>query len=245
MDNDFIVNKLMNKYNLEEESKEELLHIIKPIIANDEFQKRMQEPFLHHGTISLGEHIIEDSIVTYNLVKKKNKKKYNNINLDLALKISMFHDLYTEPWQNNIKTKRFTNKHGFRHPIEAVVNAFTWYPELFNNKVDNKIVIDGILHHMYPLPVSSRKNFNNNLYEINNYDYYNKLPLEKKEIISNSLQRHKIGYISFSRSLYKEGLIMSRADRYVSIHQIKGLSNTIALITGRNKRLNNNKTTKK
>ena len=77
------------------------------------------------------------------------------INLKIAIYIAMFHDLYEEPWQNNIKSKgkKFKNLHGFTHPIEAVVNAITWFPNIFQDEEESLMIIDGIIHHMYPLPV--------------------------------------------------------------------------------------------
>ena len=47
--------------------------------------------------------------------------------------------------------KILRNKHGFVHPIEAVVNAITWFPQYFKTKEKTVIIIDGIIHHMFPL----------------------------------------------------------------------------------------------
>lgn len=59
----------------------------------------------------------------------------------------MFHDLYERPWQNSgIKKERLTNRHGFVHPIEAVINANTWYPKYFESDLKSKIIIDGVIH---------------------------------------------------------------------------------------------------
>ena len=66
----------MNKYNLNEKSKGELMSIIRPIFNHPEFQKRMKAPFFHHGEISLGEHILEDTILTYKYIKNKTKYKF-------------------------------------------------------------------------------------------------------------------------------------------------------------------------
>ncbi len=146
----------------------------------------------------------------------------------------MLHDLYTLPWQNNreAKVKQFFDKHGFRHPIEAVINSITWYPEIFNNS-DSVIIIDGILHHMFPLPVK----YLNNKTELKNRELYNNLDNKYKEIINNSLKRKKIGPISFTRSKYMEGRIMAKADRKVSRKQIRDFSSAKALITGHNKKI--------
>ena len=231
MNND-IINKLYNKYDLNKNDEEYLNSIILPIINNINFKRRMTKDFLHHGCITLGEHIIEDTILTYVLSKKKIKTNYR---MDLAIKISMLHDLYTVPWQNNneTKVKHFFNKHGFRHPIEAVINSINWYPDLFKNDDDSKIIIDGILHHMFPLPVRYLKND----VELKNKDLYNKLDNNYKEIIDNSLKRKKLGILSFSRSKYLEGKIMAKADRIVSRKQIKDFSSFKSLITGYNKKI--------
>ena len=52
-------------------------------------------------------------------------------------------------WHHDCKTIG-ENKHGFIHPIEAVVNAITWFPNIFLDEHDSLMIIDGIIHHMYP-----------------------------------------------------------------------------------------------
>ncbi len=232
--------KILNKYSLSSKEKDELLEIILPIYLHLEFQKRMTERYLHHGKITLGEHILEDTVLTYILSKKYMRKK-PKYRLDLAIKIAMLHDLYTIPWQNNelAKVKYFFSKHGFRHPIEAVINAISWYPWIFENTRDAQIIIDGILHHMFPLPVRSLNNFNIDKVELKNNDLYNSLPIVYQQIIINSLNRKRIGVISLSRSLYKEGRIMSHADKKVSLGQFDSFESVKALITGHNKKLEN------
>lgn len=228
------LDKLLKKYKLEEKDKTEILDIIYPIFIHDEFQKRMTNEFLHHSDITLGEHILEDSVLTYKMCKKR-----NNINIELAVKIAMLHDLYTNPWQNNKKNKvnSFCNKHGFRHPIEAAINAITWFPELFENEAESKIIIDGILHHMYPLPVRTFIDSDINKMELKNFDLINEISKENKKIIIKSLNRNKISKYSFSKSIYKEGRIMSKADKKVSRNQIKNINSLTALVTGHNKSL--------
>ena len=155
----------------------------------------------------------------------------------MVIKIALFHDLYTIPWQNNKKAhvKHFFNKHGFRHPIEAVINAINWYPDYFNNDAD--IIIDGIIHHMFPLPVRSFKLKDVEKIELkNNYDF-NKLDDVYQKMIINSIKRGKIGIISLARSKYQEGRIVSLADKKVSLRQIKDFASFKALFTGHNKSL--------
>ena len=234
LDNKEKLNKIIDKYKLSNDEKEEFINIINSIFIHKEFQKRMTNEFLHHSNITLGEHILEDAVLTYLLCKKR-----NNINVDLAVKIAMLHDLYTNPWQNNKKNKvnNFCNKHGFRHPIEAVINAITWFPDLFEKEEDAKIIIDGILHHMYPLPVRTFVDSDVNKMELKNFNLINELSEKNKKIIIKSLNRNKINKYSFSKSIYKEGRIMSKADKKVSRSQIKNINSLTALVTGHNKSL--------
>lgn len=229
-----ILNKIISKYDLEVKERNYLKKLINPIIIHPEFQRRMTKEFPHHGDISLGEHIIEDSIVTYKLAKLK-----NNMRMDLAIRIAMFHDLYTINWQNNkdAKVKHFFHKHGFRHPIEAVINAINWYPEYFSNYDEANIIIDGIIHHMFPLPVLRVKDNAESL-ELRNYPLYQKLSISYQNMIKDSLMRKRVGPISFSRSHYQEGRIMAKADRLVSRKQIKDFESLKSLVTGHNKNLN-------
>ena len=198
---------LMEKYNLSIEEKNELINIIRAIYVHDEFQRRMTSEFMHHGEITLGHHILEDTIITYLLSKKymARNKRYD-YNLSLALRIAMLHDLYTLPWQNNEKasTSSFFNKHGFRHPIESVINANAWYPELFEN-ADSKILIDGIVHHMFPLPVVAFEQDMSNKYELKNFELISKLSDRNIGLLTDSSNRNRIGTVSLSRSLYPEG----------------------------------------
>ena len=128
------LDKIFKKYNLLLDEKDEIYSVIESIFLQDEFQKRMTSEFPHHGEITLGEHILEDTIVTYLLSKKHRNEP--TFKMEIALRIAMMHDLYELPWQNNpaADTKHFFNKHGFRHPIEAVINGNAWYPEIFEAK---------------------------------------------------------------------------------------------------------------
>ncbi len=230
------IDSILIKYNINNEDKSNFLNIINPIVSHSEFQRRMTSEFLHHSNITLGEHIIEDAVVTY-LLGKKSKK---NINIDLAVKIAMLHDLYTVSWQNTekvIKEKKFFNKHGFRHPVEAIINAYNWYPELFKNENDTRIIIDGVIHHMYPLPVTKFVDSRDNILELKNFELVSNLPQEIKDIIVYSTKRKGLGSISLCKSKYIEGRIMSKADKKVSVGQFKNVSSVLALFTGVNKKL--------
>ncbi len=135
------------------------------------------------------------------------------------------------------KVKHFFHKHGFRHPVEAAINAINWYSEYFDNESEAKIIIDGILHHMYPLPVMRIKSVNIESLELKNADLFYKLSQKYQNMIINSLNRKKIGSISLCRSKYIEGRVMAKADRKVSRKQIRDLDSLKALITGKNKKL--------
>lgn len=240
MNNNDFLDKLLNKYSFSKDEKKEFLDIVKPIYLHDEFQRRMTSEFLHHSNITLSEHILEDTVKTYLLSKRYVEKTGDkNYCMDIALRIAMLHDLYTLPWQNNPENKssKFFNKHGFRHPIEAVINAINWYPELFCNDEDSKMIIDGIVHHMYPLPVACFKDYDFNKLELKNYDLIDNLSDIHKNLLIWSSNRGKTGSISICRSKYKEGRIMTQADRYVSMRQIKNISSATALLTGKNKKL--------
>lgn len=233
------LDKIFKKYNLLLDEKDEIYSVIESIFLHDEFQKRMTSEFPHHGEITLGEHILEDTIVTYLLSKKHRNEP--TFEMEIALRIAMMHDLYELPWQNNpaADTKHFFNKHGFRHPIEAVINGNAWYPEIFEAKDDAEKIIDGVVHHMYPLPVTSFKDSLDNPLELKNFERVNLLDSTNKEILTNSSNRGKVGPVSLATSKYKEGRIMSNADKIVSMSNFKGanINDLTALLTGNNKNL--------
>ena len=234
MNNNEKIKKIVDKYLKDETDKKKFYDIVNPIIDHKEFQIRLTNEFLHHSDITLGEHIIEDALLTYKYCKKSKKK----VNIDIAVKIAMFHDLYTIPWQNNkknTKVKNFTNKHGFRHPVEAAINACYWYPSEFKNEEKAKMIIDGIIHHMYPLPVTRFNNNNINKCEIKNFDRFLEIPDNLKKIIYESCNRGKLFKVSLCRSKYKEGRILSKMDKKSSLKQIKNVSSAFALLTGKNK----------
>jgi hypothetical protein len=231
VDNLLIALKL--KYKISDSEFKYIDKIIKPIYEHKEFKRRLTNEFLHHSNITLGEHILEDTFLTY---KKCLKKK--NIDTRLAIIIAMIHDLYTVHWQNNKENnkEKFFNKHGFTHPLEAVINSIVWYPEIFKDKNDSKIIIDGIIHHMYPLPVRVFDP-NSNSMELNNYGLVKKIDKDLIDMIVESTKRGRIGNISISRSKYKEGRIMSKADKRSSRKEIKNISSAKALLTGKNKKI--------
>ena len=218
--------ELLDRY-LKPEDQKEFLNIIKPILDSKEFQIRCSNMYPHHDSITLGEHIFEVAIFTYLECKKR-----SDVDLNTAVCIAMMHDLYTLPWQNNPnnKVKYFFNKHGFRHPVEAVINCVNWFPEIFE-KYDSKILIDGIIHHMYPMPVRA---YNKKDMELKTK---NKISGELEEILIETSNRCKLGDISFCRSRYKEGRIVSKGDRKSTRIHLKNINSLTQSITGNNKNL--------
>ena len=166
-------------------------------------------------------------------VKKKNKKG-KKVNKRLAVITAMFHDLYEKPWQNSeIKKKVFRNAHGFTHPIEASINAIIWYPEYFKNRKEAEIIIDGILHHMFPFPLRSIKNFEE--LELNNYNKIKKIDDDLLEMIIKSSNKNKLFNVSFKKSIYLEGKLVSKADKIVSmLKDITSFNALLACLTGKN-----------
>lgn len=203
---------LLDRYNFNNIDKMIFIEIVKPIYFHEEFQKRLvAENFPHHGKLSLGEHILNDAIITYLICIKKLEKGIN-VNLKLAIIIAMFHDLYECPWPLSLPKNKIVNYHAFRHPIEAIVNAYTWFPEYFADKDEAEIIIDGIIHHMYPFPVRSI-NTKFKYLELNNLAKLKLMNKNIKRMIVESTNRKRIGNISFSKSRYLEGRIISRADK--------------------------------
>ena len=88
---------------------------------------------------------------------------------------------------------------------------------------------------MFPLPVVRIKSFKSNRYELKNYDLLDKVPDYVKDMILKSTNRFHLFNYSFCRSKYKEGRVLSFADKKVSLKQIKNVSSASALVTGKNK----------
>ena len=232
-----ILIKLFDKYGLHEVERVEIYEMIKNIFLHDEFQRRCTNEFLHHGNTTLGEHLLEDTIITYLLLSTEKEK---SIDMELALKISMMHDLYTIPWQNSgIKKSSVTHLHGFSHPLEAAINSISWFKDEFKDDYKAKVLIDGIIHHMYPLPVLSMTDNKKNELELNNNKLYKRLSKKHKQMIIDSSNRSKIGKVSLSRSMYLEGRVMARADKIASTKQFDCATDVTALVTGKNKKLEN------
>ena len=64
------ISSILDKYNFDDDWKKEFLDIASSVCLHPEFQKRCGQEFFHHGSVSVGEHIIEDAVKTYLLSKK-------------------------------------------------------------------------------------------------------------------------------------------------------------------------------
>ena len=229
------IENLLKKYHFTEEDREDFWKIIEPIYSHPEFQRRLDSSlFPHHGKKSLGDHIVSDAIVTYVIASKK-KRHGKDVDVSLAVIIAMFHDLYELPWQNaKIVKNHIVNKHGFTHPLEAIVNAYTWFPEYFEDDERAMKIVDGVIHHMWPFPVRAIDT-TFSAAELNNLNKLDNLDNRIRNIIIKSSTRKEIRHISFSRSISIEGRIVSYADTKVSIgKELKSAYAIIAIITGIN-----------
>ncbi len=236
MENSIIkINQLLDINNFSKEEKDYFWKIITPIFYHPEFQKRLDNKlYPHHGTVSVGTHILHDAIITYKLSLKENGKN-KNLNIRLAILIAMFHDLYELPWQNSpIKKEKFINKHGFVHSIEAIINSINWFPQYFENIEDAKIIIDGVIHHMWPFPLRAI-DFNIYNTEINNLEKAQFVPKHLQQLIISSSCRLKFFHISLSKSKFREGKVMSKADKIITIKkELTHFNSYKSLITGNN-----------
>ena len=208
--------------------QENFTKIVRPIISHPEFEKRCTDNFPHHGNTTLGEHILKDAMITYRLANIYKSKHPNvDISTETAVVIALFHDLYTNPWQNVDNDNPLYEKHGFMHPIEAVINAYEWYPEYFKDKEVSKKIIDGVLHHMYPFPVRKiNDEIEINEKKITNFKFYDVLVHSTKSKREN---------LCFKKATFIEGKLVSKADKLVTVKEIKNISSLVALVTAKNK----------
>lgn len=210
-------NDILKRYNITKHDTELIWSIIYPQFTHEEFQRRMNEKeYPHHDLTSLGNHIISDAVVSYILAKKKYENDLEK--RELAVIIAMFHELYELAWQNANRSKSvFANKHGFTHPIEGIINAASWYPEYFDNQQNAEIIVDGVIHHMWPFPVRAIDEDIEKL-ELNNSEKWYTLDSNIQNLIINSSMRGYIKpfHLSLTRSSFIEGRIMGQADKIVA-----------------------------
>lgn len=118
--------------------KSDYYKIVDEILNNDEFIKRKKFP--HHDQISVYDHCLAVSKLSYMLARKM------NLDYKSAAIGGLLHDFYSKPWQNSEKADKFLDAHGFTHARDALLNAHKYFPHLMNEKID-----DIILRHMFPL----------------------------------------------------------------------------------------------
>lgn len=120
---------------------DEYLKIVAPIMNNSEFKKRKK--WKHHENVSLYEHLVIVSYMSYKICKKKG---WNYRDAAIG---GLLHDFYYEPWQDNInKKEKFFKQHGFVHARKAMYNAYKTFPKFMNKRVANIIQ-----RHMFPLNI--------------------------------------------------------------------------------------------
>lgn len=120
---------------------ENYLKIINPIITNYEFQKRKK--YRHHKDKTVYDHSLQVSYLGYKIAKYLPKVDEKSVAI-----AGMLHDFYDKPWMENKEKKKFFQKHGFVHAKEARDNAYKYFPELMNKKIENMII-----RHMFPLNI--------------------------------------------------------------------------------------------
>jgi uncharacterized protein len=127
--------------------EKEFIKIAKPILRNSEFQRR--KTFLHHQD-SVYDHSLKVAFTSYKMAKKI--ENYNiKININNVVVGALLHDFYTKPWREN-KNPIFWKKHGFTHGKIASFNAYQFFPNLMNERVENTIK-----RHMFPLTIMPPK----------------------------------------------------------------------------------------
>ena len=122
----------------------EYLEIVKFILENDEFLKRKK--YKHHGNISVYDHCLKVSYVSYKYAKKFGLNKY-----DAAIG-GLLHDFYYKPWTESVEKKNFFEKHGFVHARDALENSRIHFKDNLNSVRE-----DIILKHMFPLNIKIPK----------------------------------------------------------------------------------------
>jgi uncharacterized protein len=119
--------------------EEKFYSIAKPILENEEFQKRKN--YAHHGNISVYDHSLKVAHVAFKICKFLRIKNEKNV-----IVAALLHDFYDKPWQDSKEKKPFLKKHGFVHAHEALLNAQKHFPNLMNKRIENAIE-----RHMFPL----------------------------------------------------------------------------------------------
>lgn len=122
--------------------EKEFYQLAEPILRNSEFQRR--RTFLHHQD-SVYEHSLRVAWTAYKMAKKI--QKYKKINIQNVVIGALLHDFYLKPWREN-KNHIPWKMHGFTHGKIASNNAYQFFPNLMNQRIEN-----AIKRHMFPLTV--------------------------------------------------------------------------------------------
>lgn len=128
--------------------------IVKPILLDPEFQKRLKYKH-HYGSV-----YYHSVLVSFYAYKLSLKIKCDSRVCAIA---GLLHDFYPYPWQyskdldpallEHLKVKKpLFKKHGFTHAREAMENYHKFFPSLIDSKIDN-----AILRHMFPLNIKIPK----------------------------------------------------------------------------------------
>lgn len=126
---------------MKKEKYEQYLQIVNPILNHEEFLKRKN--YRHHKNKTVYEHSMQVSLLAYRMSKYLPKVDEKSVAI-----AGMLHDFYDKPWMDISIKKPFFQKHGFVHAKEARENAYKYFPELMNKKIENMI-----LRHMFPLNI--------------------------------------------------------------------------------------------
>lgn len=119
--------------------EKEYYEIVKEILEHEEFLKR--KSYKHHGEITVYEHCLKVSTISYKIAKKFKKFDANSVAIG-----GLLHDFYFKPWQDSHEKRPFLKKHGFVHANEALVNSKKYFPQYIDKKTKNIIE-----RHMFPL----------------------------------------------------------------------------------------------
>lgn len=120
--------------------EKEFYTIAEPIIKNREFLKRKN--FMHHDD-SVYEHSLKVAWISFKIAKAVEKHK--KVNVKNVVIGALLHDFYTTPWRE-YESASFFKKHGFVHGKIALCNAYKYFPDYMNARIDNTIK-----RHMFPL----------------------------------------------------------------------------------------------
>ncbi len=121
---------------------EEYYKIVKEILESNEFQKRKK--YLHHGKITVYEHSLKVSIVSYEIAKLLRWKSKRSVAIGALL-----HDFYDKPWQESQEKLPLLKQHGFVHAKEALRNAEYYFSPYMDKRTKNIIE-----RHMFPLNIT-------------------------------------------------------------------------------------------